>query len=113
MTPRQVQLLATIAELINDRDHTPPGPARADLRREIRAVERQLAITHAMTARDMGNALYQSDVWPPAKPHLPGGCADVCSYVGRVLIGRNLMAGRTVRLDLENGHHIVCTLEKI
>lgn len=71
----------------------------------------------AMTARDMGDALFQSDVWPPATrgAAVRNNCADICSYITRVLLGRNLMLpdDAPVRVDLENGHHLVITLEKV
>jgi len=104
-----VQLQAKIQRLIPLRDAA-TGVTKREYRKEINLLEHELAKGRAMTALDMGRALYQSDV-----PHAMtvNECADIASYFGRVLIGRNLMLGRTVRLDLENGHHVVCTLEKI
>lgn len=105
------QIQANIRKLIPLRDAA-KGLAKTTLRKEIQSQERTLAILQAMTAREMGNALYQADVNDSGFMS-PNRAANVCSYIGRVLIGRNLMMGRTVRLDLENGHHVVCTLEKI
>lgn len=62
------------------------------------------------TAMDMGRALFQSDVWPIRGKSIPRG-ADICSYITRVLFGRNLMMGRgPIRVDLENGHHLLITM---
>jgi len=65
------------------------------------------------TAADMGRALFQSDAWPPRPGAKLNSCADICSYLTRVLFGRNLMLGRgPIRVNLENGHHLIITMEK-
>lgn len=103
------QLQSRIQGLIPQRDAA-AGREKTALRKEIQALERQLDILRAWTAKDMGRALFQSDLGPYlTRPQ----CADIASYIGRVLIGRNLMMGHAVRLNLENGHHVVCTLEKV
>lgn len=64
-----------------------------------------------LTAMDMGRAMFQSDVWPPKRRAMLTGAMDVCSYITRVLFGRNLMMGRgPIRVDLENGHHLLITM---
>ena len=63
------------------------------------------------TAMDLGRALYRADCAPRLAS--AAGCADICSYITRVLFGRNLMMGRgPVRVNLENGHHLEITLKK-
>lgn len=65
------------------------------------------------TAADMGRALFQSDAWPPRPGAKLNSCADICSYLTRVLLGRNLMLGRgPIRVNLENGHHLIVTMQK-
>ncbi len=63
------------------------------------------------TADDMGRAVFQSDIAPHRAS--VAKCADVCSYVTRVLFGRNLLIGRgPIRVDLENGHHLVVAMRE-
>lgn len=65
------------------------------------------------TAADMGRAVFASDTWPPRPGAKLNSCADICSYITRVLFGRNLMLGRgPIRVNLENGHHLTITMEK-
>ena len=67
------------------------------------------------TAADMGRAVFASDTWPPrpGAGRSPAAASDICSYITRVLFGRNLMLGRgPIRVNLENGHHLTITMEK-
>ncbi len=66
----------------------------------------------ALTALDMGRALFQSDVGDKIKPYTVNACADVCSWLGRSLLGRQLFMGRVqhLDLDLQNGKWLRVTM---
>lgn len=67
----------------------------------------------ALTALDLAKSVVTSDAWDRVtqRPTL-NSCADLCSHIGRGLLGRRLLAGgeNAVYLDLENGHYLRVTL---